>query len=429
MNCLPLPPGAETRLLIVDSEALTSVPAVLTEYFPGCRPWLVADDNTFAAAGSRLLAELKSSGAAPVEPVIFPAVPTLHADSAIADRLAAEMPENAVPVAVGSGTINDLVKRASGIRGRAYCCVPTACSVDGYTSRGASLSCNNFKQTMPCPAPLAVVADTEVLKSAPSPMLAAGYADLAAKLPAGGDWIIADQLGIEAIAPEIWALVQGELRDRLADHTRLDKIFQGLAATGFAMQLYRESRPASGADHLFSHIWEMENLHFNGEVVSHGFKVSIGTLMSTALMEFVIDTGVDTARARAVPGVSREEREREVQALLVRGCYGEGAHRVAMEKFLSGRELTERREAIFSAWETLRSRLRKQLIPFAELRRMLADAGCPVRPAEIGLDKAQFLHGYRAAQLIRKRYTILDLLYEAGLFETAEQRLAAAFEI
>ena len=65
MNCLPLPPGAETRLLIVDSEALTSVPAVLAEYFPGCRPWLVADDNTFAAAGSRLLAELKSSGAAP----------------------------------------------------------------------------------------------------------------------------------------------------------------------------------------------------------------------------------------------------------------------------------------------------------------------------------------------------------------------------
>ena len=424
MQYYPIPPRAETKLLAVGENALASIPEVLKKYFPDRKPWLVADENTFAAAGKTVLEGLEKSGFSPCPPVIFPATPVLHAESAHADRLAEEMPQDAVPVAVGSGTVNDLVKRASGIRGVSYCCVPTACSVDGYTSRGAALSCDGFKQTMPCPAPLAVVADTRVLASAPKPMFSSGYADLAAKIVAGGDWIIADELKIETIDREIWDLVQSRLRDQLSDCSRLDKIFQGLAATGFAMQIYRESRPASGADHLFSHIWEMENLQKDGQVVSHGFKVAIGTLASTLLMEFIIDTPVETARKLAKPGISRAEREAEVNDLLKRGCYGDGAYKVAMEKFLEGAKLAERREAIFSVWERLQTRLRSQLIGFDELRKMFRTAGCPISPAEINLDKEQFLHGFRAAQLIRKRYTVLDLLYEAGLFDVAEQRLA-----
>ena len=50
-------------------------------------------------------------------------------------------------------------------------------------------------------------------------------------------------------------------------------------------------------------------------------------------------------------------------------------------------------------------------------------AGCPVRPAEIGLGREQFLHGVRTAQVTRPRYTILDLLYELGVFEDAIRRL------
>ena len=38
---------------------------------------------------------------------------------------------------------------------------------------------------------------------------------------------------------------------------------------------------------------------------------------------------------------------------------------------------------------------------------------------EIGLTREQYLHGVFAAQLIRKRYTVLDFLYEAGLLKRA----------
>ena len=63
----------------------------------------------------------------------------------------------------------------------------------------------------------------------------------------------------------------------------------------------------------------------------------------------------------------------------------------------------------------LAKRTAECLIPFDTLKAMFRAASCPVAPAEIGLDAAQFRHGVLAAQLIRNRYTILDVLDELGL--------------
>lgn len=60
--------------------------------------------------------------------------------------------------------------------------------------------------------------------------------------------------------------------------------------------------PASGTDHQFSHYWDMEGLCHNGKHVSHGFKVSIGTLVSTACMEYLVSkdfTSMDIDKAVA----------------------------------------------------------------------------------------------------------------------------------
>ena len=65
-----------------------------------------------------------------------------------------------------------------------------------------------------------------------------------------------------------------------------------LYTSGFAMQATQSSRPASGAEHQFSHLWDMEHLKYNGASVSHGFKVGIGTLASTAFLEMLLDAPV-----------------------------------------------------------------------------------------------------------------------------------------
>lgn len=426
MNLLPIPPGMETGAFVMNPGALRDVPELLRRFFQSRRPWIVADENTWKAAGAALFDILKAAGADPHDPFIFPAVPMIHADNALTPRLTDTMPFDCVPVSVGGGTINDLVKRASAVTRHRYLCVPTASSVDGYTSYGAAMTDNGLKKTLPCLAPLVVAADTDVLKAAPAPMSASGYADLAAKVAGGADWVIADELGIEPIRADVWDLVQKDLRRWLSDPADVGVIFLGLAATGYSMQMYRESRPASGAEHMISHLWEMENLTFEGIPVSHGFKVGIGTLASTALMEWLFN-GHDAAwaRANARPPRTEQERRAEVDSLLSRGCYGAKTGEIAMAKFLTGEALIERRELIFSHWDALAARTAECLIPFDKLKTMFRVASCPVAPSEIGLGAEQFRHGILAAQLIRNRYTVLDVLDELGLLREAADAVTA----
>ena len=420
-----LPAGITTRLFVLDDGALQSIPEVLEQEFSGCSPYLVADDNTWRVAGLQiymLLANAYADTGLKISTKVFPAVPRLHPLESISQQLAAEfagLPGKTVPVAIGSGVINDLVKRASGIAGIEYCCVPTACSVDGYTSAGGAMVVDGRKMTMPCPSPAVIVADVSVLSTAPQEMLASGYADLFTKIPAGADWLIAEELGIEPRVTSIWNLVQQDLRDWLQDTGCLDKIFTGLAATGFAMQLYHDSRPASGAEHMLSHIWEMEGLTYHGDVVSHGFQVAIGTIAIVRLMEFAMNLTAEEMQHMASRPQTREQREAEIAKLLELDCYGKGIKDTAMAKFLEGDALQKRRKLIFDKWDAIREKLRQQLYPSQKIVDIFRQAGIPIDYREIGLGYEQYVHAVRTAQLIRKRYTVLDLLYEAGLLDAA----------
>ena len=423
MPLIPVPPGLQTELFCLGKDALRYLPDVLKRAFPGRKPFLAADGNTWRVAGERAEALLAAAGLPPVGKHVFPGTPRLHPDYRYCEELAAEFPADCVPVAVGSGVVNDLVKCGASLKDLAYCCVPTACSVDGYTSAGAALGVNGMKTTVKCPAPKAICADTDILATAPPEMFASGYADLLAKVPAGADWVIADALGVEPIRRDVWDLIQGNIRRWLADPHDMGAVFDGLAATGYSMQMYLDSRPASGAEHMFSHIWEMEGLTFKGEDVSHGFKVGIGSLAVTLLMEYMLDFSFDELAPRMKPGLTPEARAAEVAELLKRGCYGDQYPAIAMKKFLYGDALAARRERIRQVWEPMRRGVRERLIPYPELVKIMHSAGCPVRPAEIGLGREQFLHGVRTAQVTRPRYTILDLLYELGVFEDAIRRL------
>ena len=419
MRYIALPENIETKVFVLDSNALTETPKVLQKYFPGRKVQIVADGNTWRVAGEKVQALCRAAGLQEYEPIILPAEPKPHPDYALSQLLAEKFAGDCVPVAVGSGVINDLVKCASEIKKLRYCCVATAPSVDGYTASGGAMAVAGQKKTVPCPAPYALIADRNILKTAPRAMMAAGYADLMSKITGGADWIIADALKEDPIRDDVWQLIQGNIRSWVADPADMQNIFAGLAATGYAMQMYKDSRPASGAEHLFSHVWEMEGLTMNGEDISHGFKVGIGLLASTLLHEFILENEpVDLP-----PAPTRSERKAEIAALLKRGCYGSAPEETAMKKFREGDAIAARRAEIVSVWKDLQQRLRKQIIPYAVLKKMLLAANCPVTPAEIGLDAEQFLHGIRTAQLIRIRYTVLDLLYETGLLEQALKKL------
>src|SRR5688572_8396453 len=284
----------ETRALVIGSGVLRETATLFAAHFPGSRAIIVADEHTFPLVGTRVSEILAERGITSLAPHIFKD-PSLYADFRFVEELENSVRlHDGIPIAVGSGTINDLVKLAAHRTGRpGYLCVATAASMDGYTAFGASITFEGAKQTFNCPAPRAVVADIEIMRKAPPEMTASGYADLSAKITAGADWILADALGAEPIDPRAWSIVQSGLRDSLADpagaragnESAIGPLVEGLMLGGFAMQWSKSSRPASGAEHQFSHLWDMEHHVHRGEAPSHGFKVGVATLAVTRFYE------------------------------------------------------------------------------------------------------------------------------------------------
>src|SRR5215210_3194277 len=190
--------ATDTQDVNLGAGALASLPGVFREGFGDSPAIVVADRITFAVAGKEVQRRLERAGHTMIEPYVFPAEPPLYAEYSNIEKLRDSLREHdAIPVAVGSGTINDIVKRTAHECERPYMCVGTAASMDGYTAFSASIEKDGLKQTLSCPAPRAVVADLEVLKHAPEDMTASGYADLLCKVTSGADWLIADALGVE----------------------------------------------------------------------------------------------------------------------------------------------------------------------------------------------------------------------------------------
>jgi glycerol-1-phosphate dehydrogenase [NAD(P)+] len=430
--------ATDTRDVNIGAGALASVPDVFRENFGDGPIVVVADGNTFEVAGQEVQRQLEDAGYTMMEPYVFPAEPPLYAEYSNIEKLRDSLREHdAIPVAVGSGTLNDIVKRSSHECERPYMCVGTAASMDGYTAFGASIEKDGLKQTLSCPAPRAVVADLEVLQNAPENMTASGYADLLGKVTSGADWLVADALDVEKIDPTGWSLVQDHLRGwtdspaelRAGDQQSTEHLVEGLIMSGLGMQSYESSRTASGAEHQFSHLWEMEGLGKDARPrLSHGFKVGVGTVAIAALYELLLERDLTDLDIEALRNSwpSREEMEQSVRAQHTDPDLEEGAVEQTLAKYIGADELAERLGLLRKAWPELREKVRGQLLPAGEIKEMLEAAGCPTTPVEIGLGWKDFERSYRRAQTIRKRYTALDLALETGLLDECVKTLFAS---
>ena len=424
----------DTKALEFGEGAMERLPKMLEALFPGKKVVIVADDNTYNAAGRKVCGILDAAGTQMEDSFIFKD-PELYAEWSYLQQLEAYLKErDAVPVAVGSGVINDLTKLASHHLGRRYVIVGTAASMDGYTAYGASITYEGNKQTFDCPAPLGVVFDPAVAAKAPAGMSASGYADLLAKIPAGADWIISDAVGSEAIDDFAFNLVQKNLRKALSDPAAVadgdveatGMLADGLIMSGFAMQAISSSRPASGTDHQFSHFWDMEGLCYNGRHVSHGFKVGIGTMVSTACLEFLISKDLTRLDIDACVAAwpTWEAQEAYIRKIF-EGKPGHLARGLAESraKYCGPEEIRCQLNAIVAVWPELRERIREQIIPFDDVKEMLRLVGAPSRPEEIGVSKARLRDTFKCIPLMRNRYTGIDLIYRAGLLDEVTEHI------
>lgn len=425
----------DTKDLVIGPGVVAQTASMFKKLFPGQTAIIIADTNTWEVAGKAVLQSLENAHVPYEEPFIFDD-PDLYAEWKFVEQLKAHLSGlDAVAIAVGSGVINDLTKYTSHVLGRKYMCVGTAASMDGYTAYGASITKDGNKQTFSCPAPYGFVMDPVIAAAAPKELAASGYADLIAKIPAGADWMLADAVGAEAIDPFGWDLVQDGLRESLSapaavhagDVEMTEKLSEGLLMSGFAMQAIHSSRPASGTEHQFSHCWDMENLAYpNGKHVSHGFKVGIGTLASTASLEFLLSKDIENIDIDKCVDAwkSWPEMEEEIRTVFA-GKPGHLARGLeeTKGKYVDKEGLRKQLEALKAAWPELKERIREQIIPLSEVYENLKLVGAPYEPEMICVDRARMRKTFSFIPYMRSRFTNIDIVYRLGLMDELTEKL------
>ena len=438
--------STDTKVFEMGQGIYRIAPDVLKEYFPGRKFVVVADLNTWAVLGEKVYECLVQSGIVTEKYIIgkeefhadwkyvemtgriiegdFDGAKVLESAEEYVDTdpgLLVKEPSSDfnVLVAVGSGVINDLCKLASHHHGQSYLCMPTAASVDGYSSFGASITYCGAKQTFNCPAPVAIVADIDVIAAAPKEMTAAGYADLAAKVPAGAEWMIADFVGSEPIIPQAWHILQDYIDDFLSDPDAvaagdpkaIADLFEGLTLSGFAMQAARSSRPASCCDHLFSHFLDMHGHRFNGKLQSHGFQVAIGTLVMCAVFDelFTQDLCCVDVDYSLYMWPSLESEQQRAMNLFKNTSAPRLGYESITVKYGDKEQVREELESLVALWPDLKRKLQGQVYSFSKMQDLFRRAGAPFLPEHIGVTNSQLRDMFPYVQLMRHRYNLLDL--------------------
>ncbi|MBR6305458.1 MAG: iron-containing alcohol dehydrogenase [Bacteroidales bacterium] len=425
----------DTRHFEMGRGAAAKAPGVFREFFPGRKALIVADIHTWPALGEKVYGLFIEEGIPTERHIIMEE--EFHAEWKYVEMVDAllDAAPDAVLVSVGSGVINDLCKLSSHHHNQSYLTLPTAASVDGYSSFGASITFQGAKQTFSCPAPVAIVADIDVIAAAPAHMTAAGYADLAAKVPAGAEWIVADFVGKAPIHQDAWHLLQDHLDGFLSnpdavaagDPDAIADVFEGLTLSGFAMQAARSSRPASCCDHLFSHILDMTEHRYKGRLQSHGFQVAIGTLTMCAVFDelFKLDlSALDVDACVAAWPSLEQEQERALDLFKDFPAPRLGYDEIT-KKYDPADNVREQLAKLKAEWTELKTRLQGQAYSFAKMKDLMHRAGAPSDPSEIGLSREKLCSMFPLVQLMRFRFNLLDLGKRGGFYDAIVDPLFA----
>lgn len=408
----------------------------LKQSHPGCKVCIVSDETSWQVAGQSLLDALSDHSVEVAGHWNMPATPRPYANYQLVTKVRdflAQHPET-IGIAVGAGTINDLVKRASGELGQPYWVVGTAPSMDGYVASAASISKDGFKQSMPCPASVGAILDIDDMATAPLSMWGSGLGDIIGKISALADWLIADQMEVEKVDPWIWELVEESLLDAVGDpvgvanreNPALVGLIVGCVMSGLSIQAYNDSRPGSGTEHMFSHLWEMEGLGVHDDPpLSHGFKVAVGSVAAAAFYDEFLKmdlTKIDIeAQVNAIKPWSAVEKE--LDELHGVGPVRNAAQTQLPQKYADEQLLRSRLVRAKQVWPDLQPKLRQIMKPANEVVEVLKTAGVPWHPQMVGLSLADLERSYRRLRSTRKRYISFDLAAEAGVLDQIIDKL------
>ena len=377
---------------------------------------MVADRNTYAAQGQVVERALRGAGF-DLKQVVFTDEEVVADAAHVLDVLVEADRQERIFVAVGSGTLTDITRFSSHRTKTSFISVPTAPSVDGFASIGAPLIIHGVKITVICHAPIALFADIDTLAHAPRAMIAAGFADMLGKLTSIADWRIGHLLWSEPyqepIAERTLAAVKlctdnaAAIGKASPDAVRI--LLDALLESGYCMLDFGSSRPASGAEHHYSHYWEMMLLQQGRPAILHGAKVGVATALVAGLYAQLRalsrQQASDLLEASTLPPRAQEEAA-------IRAAYGDLAGDIIAEhaNFLKLDEAAydDIKRKILDHWDEIQA-IAAQVPPPEQIVAWLQEVGGPTTAAELGFTEDEKALAAANGHYLRDRFTMRKL--------------------
>jgi len=273
------------REVIVGKGTLSRIPEVVKRLDLKGKALVMSDPLCYKIAGKPVSDFLEQSGLS----VEFLQVKTMTITDVLAveEQIKALQPQ--VLFGVGGGTVIDSAKVSSGKLKIPFISVPTTVSHDGIASPLASIKGSDKPFSVLSQAPLAIIADTQVISEGPWRFVVSGCGDIISKYTAVKDWQLAHMENGEyygGYAASL-ALMSAKLVTENAElivyrqDEGLRVLLEALISCGVAMSIAGSSRPCSGSEHLFSHALDI----ISAKHAMHGEQCGVGTILTAYLQK------------------------------------------------------------------------------------------------------------------------------------------------
>ena len=384
--------------------------------------YLVADKNTYAAAGERASKCLLEAGVE-VLPFVFSEDRPIPDQNNVGLAVMNLKGDCDAVIGVGSGVINDICKIVAKTANLPLIAVATAPSMDGYASATSSMEMDGLKISLPSKAPDTIIGDLGVLASAPIRMLSSGIGDMLAKYVSICEWRIAQIIRGEYYCEEVASIMRAALKacvnaaDKLLsrDKAAVKAVFEGLVLSGVATEYAGVSRPASGVEHYISHVFDMRGVSFGTKTDFHGIQCAIATLVSVRAYEKL--RKITPNRENAKDSIKAFDYEKHSAALT--DFIGGGAkHMIELEKKeqkYSPDKHSERLEIIIDNWDKILGIIEEELPSSESLEKLLNTIGLPADFNGVGMDNSLVPTAFEFSKDIRDKYVLSHLAWDLGI--------------
>lgn len=314
-------------------------------------------------------------------------------------------------IALGSGVINDLCKFTSAQKNIPYVIFVSAASMNGYSSKNASITIRGHKKTLPATLPIAIFCDLKILSAAPLKLTKAGIGDSLCFYSCWFDWYFShkilgtkfDKKPFEILEKKMNFFVKNFKKFSLRDEKFLKLLMEILLLSGRGMTIAGGSYPASQAEHLIAHAVEMKYPEI-AEKFLHGEMIAVTSLTAARLQRNLLSK----ICCEIVSSASFDEWK-SVENFFGKKIATECKKEFA-QKIFSAAQLKEINSNLKKNWEKIRVDLQKIHFDESRLKEIFSHFKIKTSPKFLTLSEQQYQACVVNAKFIRNRFTCLDVV-------------------